>query len=111
MTSIHRLFIYGTLAPGRPNEHILKPLNGTWQPATVKGFLKQQGWGKDLGYPGIELDNNGDTIEGFLFTSEHLASFWQQLDAFEGEEYQRVLVKVFVNDEEVTAYIYQLKKS
>jgi gamma-glutamylcyclotransferase (GGCT)/AIG2-like uncharacterized protein YtfP len=30
-----RLFVYGTLAPGRPNEHVLADLGGTWEPAYV----------------------------------------------------------------------------
>ena len=27
----HEFFVYGTLAPGRPNEHVLEPLDGTWR--------------------------------------------------------------------------------
>ena len=34
-----RLFVYGTLAPGRANEHILQSVPGTWEPAVVKGRL------------------------------------------------------------------------
>ena len=45
----NRLFVYGTLAPGRPNAHILAPLGGNWQPATVTGHLKQQGGGDAMG--------------------------------------------------------------
>lgn len=41
----HRLFVYGTLAPGRPNEHVLANLPGEWEPATVNGRLLQAGWG------------------------------------------------------------------
>jgi|GEM_PF-3969694 len=36
---------YGTLAPGRPNEHVLVEVPGHWEPATVKGTLLQEGWG------------------------------------------------------------------
>lgn len=42
---MHKLFIYGTLAPGRPNEHILSDVDGTWESATVKGKLYKKGLG------------------------------------------------------------------
>lgn len=29
------LFVYGTLAPGRPNAHVLAEVPGTWRPATI----------------------------------------------------------------------------
>ena len=42
---IHRLFVYGTLAPGRPNEHVLADVPGEWEPATVMGtsYSRHQG--------------------------------------------------------------------
>ncbi|MEM8605296.1 MAG: gamma-glutamylcyclotransferase family protein [Cyanobacteria bacterium P01_H01_bin.121] len=108
----HRLFVYGTLAPGRPNEHVLADIPGEWQPATVAGTLLQEGWGAAVGYPGIMLDQGGQAIAGFLFSSEHLAEHWIHLDAFEGEGYERVLTTVTLNDGTVLeAYIYQLHKS
>ena len=82
----HRLFVYGTLAPGRPNAHVLADVPGQWEPATVTGTLRQQGWGAEVGYPGIVLDARGGEVEGFLFSSEHLAECWARLDAFEGED-------------------------
>ncbi len=50
---MEHLFVYGTLAPGRPNEHILADVPGTWQSAIVFGTLIDEGWGAELGYPGI----------------------------------------------------------
>lgn len=38
-----RLFVYGTLAPGRPNAHVLAEVPGEWEPATVQGTLLQEG--------------------------------------------------------------------
>lgn len=32
-----QLFVYGTLAPGRPNAHVLADVPGTWRPATISG--------------------------------------------------------------------------
>ncbi len=105
----NRLFVYGTLAPGRPNEHILADVSGTWEPATVRGSLLQEGWGAVVGYPGIVLTESGDQIEGFVFTSEELAAHWARLDKFEGDGYVRVLVSAQLQDgATVEAYIYAL---
>src|SRR6187431_3232708 len=85
-----RLFVYGTLAPGRPNEHVLAELRGTWAPATVRGTLHPEGWGAALGYPGIVLDETDGAVRGLIFSSEDLGAHWTRLDAFEGEGYERV---------------------
>ena len=108
---MERLFVYGTLAPNRPNEHILKDLVGTWEYSTVKGRLYQEGWGAQMGYPGVILDNEGQTIQGSIFRSPELSKKWEFLDDFEGEEYERVLVKAkLLTGEFVDAFIYALKK-
>lgn len=48
---IERLFVYGSLAPGRPNEHILAAIPGTWEPASVSGRLREEGWARRWGFP------------------------------------------------------------
>lgn len=106
---IQRLFVYGTLAPGRPNAHVLAHVPGEWQPATVTGTLLEMGWGAAIGYPGIILDEHGREVEGFLFSSESLVDHWARLDQFEGEGYERVLATVKLRDGTVVgAYIYRL---
>ncbi|MGO4222865.1 gamma-glutamylcyclotransferase [Lysobacter sp. TAF61] len=107
-----RLFVYGTLAPGRPNAHVLADVAGTWEPATVRGTLFQQGWGAAIGFPGIVLEASGDEVQGLVFSSDELADHWARLDAFEGEGYQRVLTSATLRDGTVVdAYIYQLSDS
>jgi gamma-glutamylcyclotransferase (GGCT)/AIG2-like uncharacterized protein YtfP len=109
---VNRLFVYGTLAPGRPNEHVLARVPGSWQPASVTGALLPEGWGAAAGYPGIVLDKDGDDVQGFLFSSEELAEHWARLDEFEGEGYERVLTTARIEDgSRVDAYIYRLRKS
>jgi haloacetate dehalogenase len=104
-----RLFVYGTLAPGRPNEHLLAGLRGTWHPATVRGTLHPSGWGAALGYPGIVLDEAGSQVRGLLFSSEDLAAHWARLDDFEGEGYERVLVEATLEGGTVVqAFVYAL---
>ena len=107
---IQRLFVYGTLAPGRPNAHVLGKIEGFWEAATVTGTLHQEGWGATMGYPGIVLDKIGKEIQGFLFSSEKLSDHWAELDAFEGKSYERVLTVVKLKDTTtVDAYIYELR--
>ncbi len=105
-----RLFVYGTLAPGRPNEHVLAEVSGTWEPATVKGKLLQEGWGAAAGYPGIVLDELGGEVNGFIFSSEELSAHWSRLDAFEGDGYERVVTLAQLeNGTVVKTHIYALK--
>ena len=107
---IERLFVYGTLGPGRPNAHVMDAIGGTWESATVTGTLRQAGWGAAMGYPGIDLDADGGEVDGFLFTSQNLSNHWAALDEFEGEAYQRMLTKVKREDGSIVeAYIYTLR--
>lgn len=109
MHEIQHLFVYGTLAPGKPNQHILAGLDGQWQPATVIGTLHEEGWGADLGYPGIKLTDDGNKVKGLVFSSNELVQYWPQLDAFEGEAYERVITQAELPDQRrVTTFIYVL---
>ncbi len=75
----------------------------------MRGKLWQGGWGAEIGYLGIDLDENGEEIEGFLFISENLSKHWRILDDFEGEGYERVITQARLGDgSEVVAYIYRL---
>ena len=107
---IQRLFVYGTLAPGRPNEHLLNEIGGSWEDATVTGTLHPEGWGATMGYPAIVLSEYGEDVDGFLFSSDKLSDHWAKLDEFEGEAYERVLAVVKLRDNStVDAYVYALK--
>ena len=106
----HRLFVYGTLAPGRPNAHVLEGVTGTWEAATVRGRLLPKGWGAAAGFPGIVLDEGAPEVPGLLFTSEELGESWEHLDKFEGDGYERVLTPVQCEDgREVQAHVYVLR--
>ncbi len=107
-----RLFVYGTLAPGGPNEHVLANVPGTWEPATVRGTLLQAGWGAAAGYPGIVLSESGDEVQGLIFSSPELSAHWTRLDEFEGDGYIRVLVDARLESGAIVqAYIYALASS
>ena len=106
---VERLFVYGSLGPGRPNEHVLAAIGGDWQVASVRGTLRHEGWGAAMGYPGVQLGEEGSEVRGFLFSSENLSEHWQALDEFEGASYQRVLTTVRLDDgTTLAAYIYAL---
>ena len=108
---IENLFIYGTLGPNRPNEHIMKEIGGSWKNATVRGILKQEGWGAQMGYPAIILDKNANEVEGFIFISKNLSNNWKMLDEFEGSEYERIITQVKLEDNSIVdSYIYALKR-
>ena len=108
---MERLFVYGTLAPGRPNEHVLADVPGTWEPAVVAGRLVDEGWGSALGYPAIVLDPAGpDRVDGLLFSSAQLGEHWEHLDEFEGDAYERLETAAVLPDgHSVAAHIYALR--
>ena len=68
----HTLAVYGTLAPGQPNHHIVAPLRGEWTDGLIEGDLLPVGLRAPL-----------------------LATAWPDLDRFEGPGYRRILVPVF----------------
>ena len=107
---MERLFIYGSLQPGGPNEHVLAEIGGDWEPAVVKGILLEEGWGASMGYPGLVIDERGNDVHGHVFASSNLSAKWTYLDQFEGEEYERTVASVnLLSGEQVQAHIYVLR--
>lgn len=105
-----RLFVYGTLGPGRPNEQVLLKIGGFWASAHLRGKLVEAGWGAGMGFPGLVLGEDGEEIQGHVFVSENLAGYWSALDEFEGSEYRRVLTTVTLADgQQMAAYVYALR--
>ncbi|MBI1682101.1 gamma-glutamylcyclotransferase family protein [Caulobacter hibisci] len=108
MSDPNRLAVYGSLAPGKPNHHHLAELAGAWRPGVVFGRLVAQGWGADLGFPGLVLDPSGVAVPVQILSSDDLPAHWPRLDAFEGEGYRRALATVTTDDGAVEAWIYVL---
>ena len=94
----HALATYGTLAPGRPNHHVLAPLGGEWTEGLIEGDLISLGWGAELGYPEFRPRAGGGTVAVWVLTASQLADAWPELDRFEGEGYRRILVPVFAKE-------------
>jgi gamma-glutamylcyclotransferase (GGCT)/AIG2-like uncharacterized protein YtfP len=89
------LAVYGTLAPGQPNHHVIAPLGGEWTDGVVEGDLFPVGWGATLGYPAFRPRPGGAAVAVKVLTAATLAAAWPDLDRFEGAEYRRILVPVF----------------
>ena len=107
---MERLFVYGSLQPGGPNETVLGDIGGEWAPATVRGRLVNGGWGAEIGFPGLVLDDDGGIVSGYVFSSAALAEHWESLDRFEGDEYLRVTSEItFENGDSAEASIYVLR--
>ena len=92
LNKITHLFVYGTLAPGERNAHIMNGMKGNWQTATVHGQRFDTGWGVHNGAPGFYPDPTGHEVTGLVFSSNDLPAHWARLDAFEGADYCRVLI-------------------
>ena len=107
---MEKLFIYGSLQPGGPNERVLAAIGGEWEPAVIKGHLVEKGWGASIGYPGIVVDETGNDVHGHVFSSSNLNAKWDYLDEFEGEVYERIVTSVTLrNGEQVQAHVYVLR--
>jgi gamma-glutamylcyclotransferase (GGCT)/AIG2-like uncharacterized protein YtfP len=102
----HRLATYGSLAPGRPNHHLVAGLRGRWFAGEVCGRLVEAGWGASLGYPALVLDRGGPAIDVQVLESADLPAHWARLDDFEGPGYERVLTTIRTTAGDVEAYVY-----
>jgi gamma-glutamylcyclotransferase (GGCT)/AIG2-like uncharacterized protein YtfP len=85
-----RLAVYGTLAPGERNHHLLQGLPGEWSAGTVEGFRAVL----PDGLPAFEWRPGAPPVPIAVFTSPLLPSAWPRLDSFEGADYPRILVPV-----------------
>lgn len=103
------LAVYGSLAPGGSNHHVLAGIDGAWQPGcVVRGHLMAQGWGSALGYPAWQWIEDGPEVGVQVFRSPTLPAHWPRLDEFEGANYQRILAPVYQDCRFVTvANIYE----
>jgi len=80
------------------------------KPVIFVGICSSVVGGAELGSPGIQLSDSYETVPGYGFISKNLPQYWDELDRFEGDEYQRIPVKVYLeNDEMIESLVYALK--
>ncbi|MCA8974779.1 MAG: gamma-glutamylcyclotransferase [Planctomycetes bacterium] len=83
-----RLAVYGTLAPGEANHHLLAACRGVFASGFVRGTRAVRE------FPVFTPDPNAPLVAVRWLASVDLWTLWPALDAFEGEDYRRVLVPV-----------------
>jgi gamma-glutamylcyclotransferase (GGCT)/AIG2-like uncharacterized protein YtfP len=106
-----RLAVYGSLAPGAVNHEVVEPIGGRWVPGTVTGRLVHDGWGAALGFPAFYPDRSGQPIPVQLLIADDLPAHLPRLDAFEGDDYARMIVPATVDGVLIDVWIYALKQS
>jgi gamma-glutamylcyclotransferase (GGCT)/AIG2-like uncharacterized protein YtfP len=84
---------YGSLAPGGKNHGELARCPGTWWQGTVTGHRAERQW------PVFTFAERGPHVPVWLLHSRELPAQWSALDAFEGDEYRRILVPVWQGDQ------------
>ena len=92
------LAVYGTLAPGQPNHHVVAPLGGEWTDGVIEGDLFPEGWGATLGYPACRPRTGGPSVAVKVLSAPALLAAWPAIDRFEGPGYRRILVPVFTRE-------------
>lgn len=78
-----RLAVYGSLAPGTANHHMLAGLDGAWSEARVHGIVHNAEWEAAGGYPAFEYDPAGPLSDVLVFEAADLPLHRPRLDAFE----------------------------
>src|SRR4028118_478752 len=63
------LAVYGTLAPGQPNHHVLAPRGGGGVGGRVEGEVVPLGWGAARGYPGFRPRAGGEAVAVKVLTA------------------------------------------
>lgn len=85
---VDRLFVYGSLRTGQHARSLIADHVARWEPARVAGTLVAF-----PDYPGM-IDTNTGVVHGELVWLTGLAAAFALLDAYEGDDFIRVLKKV-----------------
>jgi gamma-glutamylcyclotransferase (GGCT)/AIG2-like uncharacterized protein YtfP len=102
---LDRLFVYGTMRQGQTARSLVANSIKSTQPAHTSGRI----YAFPMGYPGFtEADATGKVI-GEVLTLTDLPATFGLLDAYEGEDFARVIKQVTVaSGDEVWSWIYTL---
>lgn len=100
---VDRLFVYGTLRAGQTARSMIADHVARSEPATTEGALIAF-----ADYPGV-LEGGAGTIQGELVWLTGLAAAFALLDAYEGDDFIRILKRCHkANGEEEWAWCYVL---
>ncbi len=99
-----KLIVYGSLAPGEANHFLLAGLTGVWRRCHIRGRL-----GHYRGFKSFRYDPRGPEHQAWLLESAELPRLIPDLDDFEGEEYERIIIPAQVTGRWVLAQVYEGK--
>lgn len=97
-----KLVVYGTLAPGQPNHHVIAGIAGSWFDCVVRGSVRLE-----RGLPVFAWNPSGPEVRAQLFVSADLPKSWSQIDDFEGSAYRRHLIPVKQEGDFAVANVYE----
>jgi gamma-glutamylcyclotransferase (GGCT)/AIG2-like uncharacterized protein YtfP len=96
-----QLVVYGSLAPGGLYHFLLADLPGTWEQCVIRGRMERYG-----GFKALRYDAAGPEHPAWLFSSAELPRVISELDDFEGDTYERLVIRVRVGGRWVMAQVY-----
>jgi gamma-glutamylcyclotransferase (GGCT)/AIG2-like uncharacterized protein YtfP len=99
-----RLVVYGSLAPGGSNAFMLERIPGEWHQCRIRGHL-----GHYRGFKSFQYDPQGPEHAAWLVASSELPRVLPDLDDFEGEEYERIIIPARVEGQWIMAQVYEGK--
>jgi hypothetical protein len=100
-----KLIVYGSLAPGETNHFLLAGLRGEWYRCLICGHM-----GQYSGFKSFRYDPQGPEHPAWLLESSDIPRVILDLDDFEGEEYERIIIPAQVNGRCVMAQVYEGKQ-
>lgn len=96
--SLDRIFFYGTLRTGQAARSLISGHIRESEPAVLQGRL----YAFDDGYPGVLLDHgnggDGSRVVGEVVVLSDLPAAFALLDAYEGDDFQRVRTEAELAD-------------
>lgn len=100
---VDRLFVYGTLRTGQTSRSLIEAYVKRAIPATALGTI----YAFPSGHPGLVVDDRAP-VRGELIWLNDLASALPLLDAYEGDDFIRVLAEVTIASGTTWAWLYAL---
>ncbi len=101
---VDRLFVYGTLRTGQTARSLIANHVARWEPAQSTGKM----FAFPMGYPGVVEAGAGPLVGELVWLTELPAAF-ALLDAYEGDDFIRILQRVWRTDgTEAWAWCYVL---
>jgi len=103
---LDRLFVYGTLRQGQTARSLVANQITRCVKASTAGSI----YAFPMGYPGYVEGEGQGRVQGEVIWLDELAATFGLLDAYEGQDFARVIRKVSLEDsgEEIWAWVYTL---